>query len=233
MTAGGALGPLFSLVTARRRLRARLDVPARAARAGRRRARAARARRAASCPRSPAPRPSRVRACARPISADGRPLLGPLPAIEGLFVATGHGPWGVSLGPGSARLVADAVLGRDRGDPAGARRRRASRRRRRRRGTRSAAAGARTGSPARAAAEGEQRLALRLGLDALGHHGQPERRGHRRDRLDQRRGARVLRHPGHERAVDLQRVEREALQVGQRRVAGAEVVEQRAGRRAP
>ena len=26
-------------------------------------------------------------------------------------MATGHGPWGVSLGPGSARLVADAVLG--------------------------------------------------------------------------------------------------------------------------
>jgi glycine/D-amino acid oxidase-like deaminating enzyme len=54
-----------------------------------------------------------LRTCARPISADGRPLLGPLPATEGLFVATGHGPWGISLGPGSARLVADAVLGRD------------------------------------------------------------------------------------------------------------------------
>jgi D-hydroxyproline dehydrogenase subunit beta len=54
-----------------------------------------------------------LRACARPISTDGRPLLGPLPATEGLFVASGHGPWGVSLGPGSARLVADAVLGRD------------------------------------------------------------------------------------------------------------------------
>jgi D-hydroxyproline dehydrogenase subunit beta len=53
-----------------------------------------------------------LRACARPISADGRPLLGALPATQGLFVATGHGPWGVSLGPGSARLVADAVLGR-------------------------------------------------------------------------------------------------------------------------
>ena len=53
------------------------------------------------------------RACARPLSLDGRPLLGRLPATEGLFVATGHGPWGVSLGPGSARLVADAVLGRD------------------------------------------------------------------------------------------------------------------------
>ncbi len=54
-----------------------------------------------------------VRACARPMSEDGRPLLGPLPgAAEGLFVAAGHGPWGISLGPGSARLVADAVLGR-------------------------------------------------------------------------------------------------------------------------
>jgi glycine/D-amino acid oxidase-like deaminating enzyme len=54
-----------------------------------------------------------VRACARPMSIDGRPLLGPLAATEGLFVAAGHGPWGVSLGPGSARLVADAVLGRE------------------------------------------------------------------------------------------------------------------------
>ena len=51
-----------------------------------------------------------VRACARPMSADGRPLLGPI--SEGLFVAAGHGPWGISLGPGSARLVADAILGR-------------------------------------------------------------------------------------------------------------------------
>ena len=53
-----------------------------------------------------------VRACARPMSADGRPLLGPVTGIAGLFVAAGHGPWGISLGPGSARLVADAVLGR-------------------------------------------------------------------------------------------------------------------------
>ncbi len=53
-----------------------------------------------------------VRACARPMSTDGRPLLGPLPEVGGLFVAAGHGPWGISLGPGSARLVADAILGR-------------------------------------------------------------------------------------------------------------------------
>jgi glycine/D-amino acid oxidase-like deaminating enzyme len=28
-----------------------------------------------------------------------------------VHLLTGHGPWGISLGPGSARLVADAVLG--------------------------------------------------------------------------------------------------------------------------
>lgn len=53
----------------------------------------------------------RVRACARPLSADGRPLLGPVPGIDGLHLITGHGAWGISLGPGSARLVADGVMG--------------------------------------------------------------------------------------------------------------------------
>lgn len=53
-----------------------------------------------------------TRACARPQSFDGRPLLGPVPGVERLFVAAGHGPEGISLGPGSARLVADAILGR-------------------------------------------------------------------------------------------------------------------------
>jgi glycine/D-amino acid oxidase-like deaminating enzyme len=53
-----------------------------------------------------------VRACARPLSADGRPLLGPVARVAGLHLLTGHGPWGISLGPGSARMVADAVLGR-------------------------------------------------------------------------------------------------------------------------
>jgi glycine/D-amino acid oxidase-like deaminating enzyme len=50
------------------------------------------------------------RACARPLSVDGRPLLGPV--ADGIHVLSGHGPWGVTLGPGSARLVADVVLGR-------------------------------------------------------------------------------------------------------------------------
>jgi glycine/D-amino acid oxidase-like deaminating enzyme len=53
-----------------------------------------------------------LRHCARPASADGRPLLGTVDGIAGLFVAAGHGPWGISTGPGSARLVADLMLGR-------------------------------------------------------------------------------------------------------------------------
>ena len=59
-----------------------------------------------------------VRACARPLSADGLPLLGRAPGRDAVFVAAGHGPWGVSLGPASARLVADRVLGRGDGPPA-------------------------------------------------------------------------------------------------------------------
>lgn len=59
-----------------------------------------------------------ARACARPLAADGRPLLGLVPGVSGLFVAAGHGPWGISTGPASARIVADAILGRPGNIPA-------------------------------------------------------------------------------------------------------------------
>jgi len=59
-----------------------------------------------------------VRACPRPHAADGRPLLGRAPGRDDVFVAAGHGPWGISLGPASARLVADLVLGRAAAPPA-------------------------------------------------------------------------------------------------------------------
>jgi D-amino-acid dehydrogenase len=52
-----------------------------------------------------------ARACPRPQSFDSLPLLGPHPGVEGLYLATGHGAWGISLGPGSAELVAGAILG--------------------------------------------------------------------------------------------------------------------------
>ena len=58
------------------------------------------------------------RACARPQSGDGRPLVGSVPGQRNLFVCAGHGPWGISTGPASARLVVDAMLGREPTIPA-------------------------------------------------------------------------------------------------------------------
>jgi glycine/D-amino acid oxidase-like deaminating enzyme len=60
-----------------------------------------------------------LRACARPLSFDGRPLLGAVSGVDGLWVAAGHGPWGISTGPASGRIVADLVLGRADGPPTG------------------------------------------------------------------------------------------------------------------
>lgn len=51
-----------------------------------------------------------TRVCARPVSADLWPLLGPVAGVDGLFIASGHGSLGISLAPGSARLVADAIV---------------------------------------------------------------------------------------------------------------------------
>jgi glycine/D-amino acid oxidase-like deaminating enzyme len=48
------------------------------------------------------------RKCPRPQSPDGRPLIGALD--ERTFVCTGHGPWGISTGPATARIVAAQIL---------------------------------------------------------------------------------------------------------------------------
>jgi glycine oxidase len=58
-----------------------------------------------------------ARACARPQSLDGRPLVGPAGGIDNLWIAAGHGPWGISTGPATARLAADALLGRTEPPP--------------------------------------------------------------------------------------------------------------------
>jgi len=55
-----------------------------------------------------------VRHCARPLSRDGRPLVGRAPWADGLWVIAGHGPWGISTGPGSAELLVADILGTDR-----------------------------------------------------------------------------------------------------------------------
>jgi glycine/D-amino acid oxidase-like deaminating enzyme len=51
------------------------------------------------------------RVCARPLSLDGRPLVGAVPGVDGLWLAAGHGPWGISTGPASGRLIADLIDG--------------------------------------------------------------------------------------------------------------------------
>jgi D-amino-acid dehydrogenase len=63
-------------------------------------------------------RPESVRACARPASFDGRPMVGRLPGVEGMFICAGHGPWGISAGPASAQMVSHEILGlpADRGE---------------------------------------------------------------------------------------------------------------------
>jgi glycine/D-amino acid oxidase-like deaminating enzyme len=50
------------------------------------------------------------RVCARPQSPDGRPFIGAVANRPGVFVAAGHGPWGMSTGPASASLVVEAML---------------------------------------------------------------------------------------------------------------------------
>ncbi len=48
----------------------------------------------------------------RPGSPEGIPFIGPHPGIKNLYVNSGHFRNGVAMGPGSARLLADLMLGR-------------------------------------------------------------------------------------------------------------------------
>jgi D-amino-acid dehydrogenase len=45
----------------------------------------------------------------RPVTADGRPLLG-ASATPGVYIAGGHGMWGITFGPLSGKLVAGQVV---------------------------------------------------------------------------------------------------------------------------
>ena len=118
-TAGGAPGPLFSIVT-RGGVSAlgSTFLPEQPEPAELAPALLERGTRFVPC--SPAPTPPRSAPARAPPAPTAARCSARSPP-EGLFVATGHGPWGVSLGPGSARLVADAVPRQGGDDPAGAR----------------------------------------------------------------------------------------------------------------
>jgi glycine/D-amino acid oxidase-like deaminating enzyme len=57
-----------------------------------------------------------VHACARPRSIDGRPFIGRIPGQSRLWIAAGHGGRGISTGPATGRLIAEAMSG-DHDDP--------------------------------------------------------------------------------------------------------------------
>ena len=51
----------------------------------------------------------------RPVSADGAPIIGPVPGIDGLVVATGLGAHGLTLGPVVGAIAASIAVGHDPG----------------------------------------------------------------------------------------------------------------------
>ncbi len=48
----------------------------------------------------------------RPCSPDGLPYIGRIPDLENVTLATGHGMMGLSLGPGTGKLVSELVCGK-------------------------------------------------------------------------------------------------------------------------
>lgn len=46
---------------------------------------------------------------ARPCFADSRPVIGRAPGKRGLWLAYGHGHWGLTLGPATGRLIAEMI----------------------------------------------------------------------------------------------------------------------------
>ena len=48
--------------------------------------------------------------CFRPVTADGVPLIGPVPGVPGAYVATGHGPWGILNAPATGEMLAEMIL---------------------------------------------------------------------------------------------------------------------------
>ena len=51
------------------------------------------------------------RACLRPMTPDGPPIIG-RSAFDNLWLNTGHGHMGWTMGPGSGTLLADVIAGR-------------------------------------------------------------------------------------------------------------------------
>ena len=49
-------------------------------------------------------------ACFRPVTDDGLPLIGPVPGVDGAYVATGHSVWGMLNAPATGEAMAELIL---------------------------------------------------------------------------------------------------------------------------
>ena len=49
-------------------------------------------------------------ACFRPVTADGLPLIGAVPGVEDVYVATGHSVWGMLNAPATGEAMSELIL---------------------------------------------------------------------------------------------------------------------------
>lgn len=49
-------------------------------------------------------------ACYRPMTHDGLPLIGPVPGLQGAYVATGHSVWGILNAPATGKAMAELII---------------------------------------------------------------------------------------------------------------------------
>ncbi|MPZ34683.1 MAG: FAD-dependent oxidoreductase [Rhodospirillales bacterium] len=49
-------------------------------------------------------------ACFRPVTEDGLPLIGPVPGVNGAYIATGHSVWGMLNAPATGEAMAELIL---------------------------------------------------------------------------------------------------------------------------
>lgn len=53
---------------------------------------------------------SKTQSCHLPLAADGTPVIGKVPGVEGAFVATGHGCWGILNAPATGLAMAELIV---------------------------------------------------------------------------------------------------------------------------
>lgn len=53
--------------------------------------------------------PHTAQCCYLPSTSDGVPIIGPIPSVNGAFVAAGHSCWGILNGPATGEAMAELV----------------------------------------------------------------------------------------------------------------------------